>query len=1114
VVSHLSLAATIHPSDEPLLNKLTTLPSSTLDSISGPELHKERPVGMGGDHRQQPRPVVLPSCPNNIKYSSSDLRNIGYNAKDAGILKIQRNVRKRLFSSGIWKPQSDTTGTNGDSASNQSAHIPTVCRTRKLRTSNARVKHSNHIKIKCDYLGAEIADKMSVCCLNAQSVVNKTDSISDFIISNDFDLVALTETWLKEDTPQSIIQDLVPDGYSIKHLPRPGARRGGGVAIIYKSTIDLKLHNNTTIYSSFEQLSVTIHTKFKDIPISVIYRPPPSSANGLTQMTFQDEWSAFIAHRCTSTGSPIIMGDLNVHLDDTSNANTIFLNDLLTTTGFIQHVRKPTHNKGHILDAVITRDNDTSISNLDVVHPGICDRHSILACDHLAIVFQLNVPKPTPTRRTVSFRRLKQIQADIFTEDFASCIIAGTTEDPLDAYNAILAKLVDIHAPTITKTIVLRNNTPYYTRELRDAKISKRKCERAWRHSKSGTDLAKYRSASAAANRLLRYTKAQYFSKIIADHSSDAKALFKVTNKLLGKDNISPLPSGYTKQQLAEVFAQFFTDKVAKIRDSFPKARPDIYDSDLTRWTGANLSSFKQASTDEVRRIINRSPSKSCVLDSIPTGLLKKCIENNTILEFISKMINHCVTDKFPDVLKKAIIIPHLKKSSLDAAVFNNYRPVSNLSFISKVVEKVVAARLRNHLSQNELLDVYQSAYRSNHSTETALIKVQSDIISSLDERKIAVLVLLDLSAAFDTIDHGVLIRRLQNYFGITGQALDWIKSYLTNRTISVSIGDATSRPSPLNIGVPQGSVLGPMLFTCYTTPLGNIISNHGLHRHFYADDTQLYITFDYPSGGDQAIGALEDCLVDIKTWMLHNFLKLNDDKTEVLTFSRKQETPDEPIRINIGDHTVKSIDRARNLGVIFDHNLTMEHQIANIRKQCFFQIKNIAQIRRYLDLPAVKTLVQANVISRLDYANGLLYGVPKKSLGKIQLAQNTAARLITRSSPREHITPILKDLHWLPVEYRVRFKVLTLTYKAIHGEAPKYISDYVTIRQTGRNLRSSNHLRLEVPNYNLKTYGKRSFPVASATEWNALPDHLKKAETFQIFKRHLKTYLFKEAYC
>ena len=198
-----------------------------------------------------------------------------------------------------------------------------------------------------------------------------------------------------------------------------------------------------------------------------------------------------------------------------------------------------------------------------------------------------------------------------------------------------------------------------------------------------------------------------------------------------------------------------------------------------------------------------------------------------------------------PTDLKRAHVRPRLKKSSLDPDVLNNYRPVSNLPFVSKIIEKVVDARLEEHLRENDLHEPLQSAYRKHHSTETALIKIQSDILHALDSGRVAALVLLDLSAAFDTIDHSILIERLQKSFGISGDALTWVVSYLRRRNQQVLVGDTVSAEVVIEYGVPQGSVLGPKLYPLYTKPLADVIRHHQLDMHFYADDTQLYVSFE-----------------------------------------------------------------------------------------------------------------------------------------------------------------------------------------------------------------------------------------------------------------------------
>ena len=240
-----------------------------------------------------------------------------------------------------------------------------------------------------------------------------------------------------------------------------------------------------------------------------------------------------------------------------------------------------------------------------------------------------------------------------------------------------------------------------------------------------------------------------------------------------------------------------------------------------------------------------------------------------------------------PMPFKSSLIRPHIKKHDLDTNTLKNYRPVSNLPFISKVLEKVVDAQLENHLTQNSLHEEHQSAYRKFHSTETALLKVQNDILNSLDQNDVTILLILDLSAAFDTIDHETLLNRLEHQFGVAGKPLDFVNSYLQDRYQTVTIDGKLSKPVLMEYSVPQGSVLGPKFFTMYTKPVGEICKKHGLSHHFYADDSQLYLSFKPTSKitREEAIRRVENCLDEIVAWMNRNMLKLNADKTELILF-------------------------------------------------------------------------------------------------------------------------------------------------------------------------------------------------------------------------------------
>ena len=233
-----------------------------------------------------------------------------------------------------------------------------------------------------------------------------------------------------------------------------------------------------------------------------------------------------------------------------------------------------------------------------------------------------------------------------------------------------------------------------------------------------------------------------------------------------------------------------------------------------------------------------------------------------------------------PTSFKCAVVKPLLKKANLDKNNLKNYRPVSNLPFLSKILEKIVLTQLFSYLNSHSLLSPNQSAYRPSHSTETALLKVTNDILQALDHGNVSVLTLLDLSAAFDTVDHSILIDTLRHYYGISGTALSWFENYLSFRSQSVLINDFSSDNSDLCFGVPQGSVLGPVLFIMYSRPLSSLIDSHSILNQSFADDTQLY-TSCRPSDIDSSIATLQSCITDVKSWMTESKLKLNDDKTE-----------------------------------------------------------------------------------------------------------------------------------------------------------------------------------------------------------------------------------------
>ena len=285
-----------------------------------------------------------------------------------------------------------------------------------------------------------------------------------------------------------------------------------------------------------------------------------------------------------------------------------------------------------------------------------------------------------------------------------------------------------------------------------------------------------------------------------------------------------------------------------------------------------------------------------------------------------TSVINECLqTGVFLQELKEALVKPLLKKANLEL-IDKNYRLVSSLEFMGKTIEHAVTSQLAQHISENSLFKPMQSAYRSGHSKETALLKVKTDLLHATDHQEVVCLILLDLSLAFDTVDHCMLLQRLEVCFGIKETALEWIRSYLTGRTQKVSVGKVMSSPVALSFGVPQGSVLGLILFTLYTCPLGSICTKHDINYHTYADNQQIYLSFKPSKDKENCIRRLEMCISEIREWMIVNKLKLNDDKTEFIVFgSRQQLSKIGGVSINIGRVQVQPEDHVRNLGYHMD---------------------------------------------------------------------------------------------------------------------------------------------------------------------------------------------------
>jgi uncharacterized protein involved in tolerance to divalent cations len=398
-----------------------------------------------------------------------------------------------------------------------------------------------------------------------------------------------------------------------------------------------------------------------------------------------------------------------------------------------------------------------------------------------------------------------------------------------------------------------------------------------------------------------------------------------------------------------------------------------------------------------------------------------------------------------------------------------------------------------------------------------------------MSQQQVTGLCLLDLSAAFDTIDHSILLHRLKSWFGINNTVLSWIQSYLSSRSFSVDVNGNKSSFIQLLYGVPQGSVLGPLLFILYTTPLSSIISRNSVNHKLYADDTQLFLSFSAPNFS-QNILLLQDTISEISNWMTSNFLSLNPSKTEFLLIGNPQQLAkiDNPVLTMPSNTTIHPVKSARNLGVIFDCNLSLSDHISYISKTCFGHIRDLRRIRNTLDQTTAQTIATSLIHSKLDYCNSLFLNIKAKQINRLQLILNSAARAVTKTPKFNHITPQLKSLHWLKIPQRIQYKTLSLTYKALQYNQPSSISNLLSLKQTSYSTRSSACVTLQRPsNPSHNQITNRSFYYEAPALWNELPKSLRSYSSVlpsqnnspllslssAQFHKQLKTHLFLQSY-
>ena len=920
---------------------------------------------------------------------------------------------------------------------------------------------------------------------------NKAEEFLEIIEENDIDFGFICETWLHFE--KNDVTALVKDkGYILRHSFRKD-REGGGVGVIVKDNIRNK-QIPCKPYTSFEHVMVSIKTNGVSLVLATLYRLQEVSIT-----SFFSEFTEYLGALSVLPDDFVLSGDINFHLE---SSDVIRLNELFDSFNLVQYVDVPTHKKGHTLDFIVTRCQSPLVSDIQV-------NQIIGLSDHFFIGFDVMCEKASPVFKTYSFRNTKSIDVDKFKNDIVTTMSnssGNTFGEKISYYNENMSSILDNHAPLKSKTIKVVPKAPWFDGEYVDLRRKRRKAEKKYRKTHDEVDKSAFLKLRKQTTELAFTKKRQYFTDQIKDCSS-SKALYGCVNRLLDNTSSIVLPSHDSPVDLASSFNSFFKKKIEDIRKTFPAVSSTYSDSEFS---GVFLDVFRPATLEEVQTIVSKFGLKCSPEDPIPSKLLP-CILD-VLLPIWLELINLSLEQGSIECLKSAVIFPLLKglDSLLDPEIFKNYRPVSTLQLIGKLIERIVADRLDEHMDANGLHCVNQHGYKRCHSTETLLLKIANDLFLACDKMIPTLLMLLDLSAAFDTVDHEKMLSILKNRFGIRGTALNWFRSFLVGRSQRVKINDSFSNSECVDYGVPQGSILGPKLFNMYAQSFASVMGSCiKVSVEGYADDHQIQKQFNVLFQFQFLSTGINNIFNVAEKWMLEYFLMINSTKTLIMIVA----PPSVQERIHIkgtfvGDHCIRFVSEAKNLGFILDSIMCFNTQVKKVIKGCYASLRKLSRIKRFLSRDELLLLTVTLVFSQMDYCNSLYYRLHSDTLHMLQVVQNNAARLVAKVNRFDGISTemLLKQFHWLRVKERIEYKLITIVFKCLHGLAPVDLSSSIVQSKSERTY------KLNVPSFNCR-YGERSFSVAGPRLWNDLPLCIRSTSNLVNFKKLLKTHLFKKCY-
>lgn len=911
------------------------------------------------------------------------------------------------------------------------------------------------------------SDDLSILHINIRSIRKNSDNLLAYLSQHSFryDIIGVTETWLKESESAHI------PGYEVISLPRCSSSRGGGVALFTRNGLgfrccDVQKHSTKTIEALFVRFSC-------GLLMGVIYRPPSSCKN-----EFIAEMEAILLPFTIQNGPIVICGDFNIDLLGNDCSDYVFL---LQSFNLRNVITTPTRISSQTASLI-----DHMLFNQDIaLRAGVCD---VAIADHCPIFLLL--PRacmlPLYQRRPNEFVRVDyaSVKSLLQCTDFA---VLQNVDVNVEFQNFVthIKQILTQCTHTYSKHNYEVPVCPWMTQEILGILKRKDSYYNKWKKNRSNKyyhdQFKYYRNKSVA---MLRKSKKEYLTRLITRNKGDTRQQWNIVKDATGLNQERRVTPSSISPQVANEFNNFFINVGLNLAKKFPLLTP----TGSVRMAVGCTFQFHVITIDEIKSVVSKmSVNKAAGHDSIQTRVLKENI--NTLCPHLCHLFNHSLENScYPDILKIAKVVPIYKSGDQNTPC--SYRPISVLSVINTLFEKLVAQQLKEFITENNIIVPQQHGFVSNKSTSTAVLSLSQHIYSAMHQDEIAVVLFLDIKKAFDTVCHTILLRKLEGY-GFTNNVLKFFSSYLSFRKQYVVINDFISEVKYISCGVPQGSVLGPLLFSLYINDLPQAL--HFSETLMYADDTALTFT------GKSLITLQNRIMVELSalsSWFSGNRLTLNVAKTKYVIFHSRQKTLDYSlISLSLDATLIEQVFSFKYLGVLFDNHLHWKDHVNNVCKKLAFGCYTLIKAKQYFPSSVLRSLYFSFCHSHISYCIeswGLTYVTYLSPLLRLQ---KRALRIISSSAFCLSSTNFFEELRILSFMSLRSYKICITINNIIQTNSPLPSSIFFF---PNRDTRHAFNLNFNLPKCS-NLYGERLIQFAGAKVWNELPIEIKVARDFDM---------------